>query len=96
MEVVTLRRDHPVLLNMRYCVYILYSQKSSRYYVGQTTDIVKRLKRHNQGGVPSTKYGLPWKLVLQLEVSDRSEALILERKIKKRGAKRYIDDQFGV
>ena len=77
-------------------VYILYSQKSSRYYVGQTTDIVKRLKRHNQGQVPSTKYGVPWKLILQFEVLDRSEAVILERKIKKRGAKRYLDNHFGV
>jgi len=69
---------------------------SSRYYVGQTADIIKRLKRHNQGYVPSTKGGAPWKLVLQLEVSTRSEALLLEKKIKKRGAKRYLDDHFGV
>ncbi len=78
-------------------VYILYSEKRSRYYVGQTTDMTKRLKRHNLGIVPSTKTGAaPWKLVLQLEVLSRSEALILERRIKKRGAKRFIDDHFGV
>jgi len=40
---------------------------------------------------------VPWELVLQIKVSDRSEAMILEKKIKKRGAKRYIEDnQFGV
>ena len=78
-------------------VYILFSEKSSRYYVGQTADIDKRLKRHNQGLVRSTKGSIPWKLVLQLEVTNRSEALVLERKIKKRGAKRYLkDNQFGV
>ena len=77
-------------------VYILYSDKSSRYYVVQTADIDKRLKRHNSGIVPSTKNGVPWILVLQLEVSTRSEAMILEKKIKKRDAKRFIDDQFGV
>ena len=77
-------------------VYILYSEKRSRYYVGQTADIDKRLKRHNQGNVKSTKSGIPWKLVLQLQVSSRSEAMILEKKIKKRGAKRYIDDHLGV
>ena len=82
---------------MEYCVYILYSKISSKYYVGQTANIDKRLKRHNQGIVPSTKGGAPWELVLQIKVSDRSEALILERKIKKRGAKRYLNDnQFGV
>ena len=79
-----------------FIVYILYSEERSRYYVGQTEDIEKRLKRHNQGNVPSTKFGIPWKLVLQIEVSSRSEAIDLERKIKKRGAKRYIDSQFGV
>ena len=77
-------------------VYIVYSEKRSRYYVGQTTDIDKRLKRHNLGIVPSTKSGTPWKLVLQIEVLSRSEAIALERRIKKRGAKRYLDDHFGV
>ena len=77
-------------------VYILYSEKRSRYYVGQTANINDRLKRHNQGKVSSTKGGVPWKFVLQIEVETRSEALLLERKIKKRGAKRYIDDHFGV
>ena len=90
-----MRRDHPRRVKM--IVYILYSEKSSRYYVGQTTDIEKRLKRHNLGIVPSTKHGVPWELVLQIEVLSRSEAMVLERKIKKRGAKRFIEDnQFGV
>ncbi|NNC70500.1 MAG: GIY-YIG nuclease family protein [Flavobacteriaceae bacterium] len=77
-------------------VYILYSEVRSRYYVGQTANIIERLKKHNQGKVPSTKGGAPWKIVVQLEVSSRSEALKLEKKIKKRGAKRYIDNHFGV
>ena len=77
-------------------VYILFSEKSSRYYVGQTADIAERLKRHNSGRVSSTKHGIPWKVVLQLIVLNRSEAMILESKIKKRGAKRFIDDHRGV
>ena len=77
-------------------VYILFSKQRSRYYVGQTADIGKRLERHNQGKVPSTRYGAPWELVLRIKVSNLSEALILEKRIKKRGAKRYIDDHFGV
>ncbi len=82
---------------MDFNVYILYSQRSSKYYVGQTADIEKRLRRHNRGLVPSTKGGIPWELVLQIKVPDRSEAMVLERKIKKRGAKRYLkDNSFGV
>lgn len=77
-------------------VYILFSEKSSKYYVGQTADIEDRLKRHNSGRVNSTKYGIPWKIVLQIEVLNRSQAVALETKIKKRGAKRYLDDHRGV
>jgi len=77
-------------------VYILYSEKSSRYYVGHTANIDKRLKRHNSGIVLSTRSAVPWKIVLQIKVSSRSGAMNLERKIKKRGAKRFLDDHFGV
>ncbi|XHP72444.1 hypothetical protein KCTC52924_00166 [Arenibacter antarcticus] len=77
-------------------VYILYSEKRSRYYVGQTADIEKRLKRHNLGIVPLTKSGIPWELVLQIEVLSRSEAVVLEQRIKNRGAKRFIDNHFEV
>ncbi|TGV00304.1 GIY-YIG nuclease family protein [Flavivirga rizhaonensis] len=82
---------------MEYIVYILYSQKRLRYYVGQTNNIKKRLERHNNGLVPSTKGGSPWQLMKTLEVASRSEALKLENKIKRRGAKRFLkDNQFGV
>ena len=95
VEAVTPRRDHPKISIV--IVYILYSDKRSRYYVGQTTDIVKRLKRHNSGFVKSTKSGFPWSLIQSIEVENRSEALKLELKIKKRGAKRYLQDNlFGV
>jgi putative endonuclease len=77
-------------------VYILFSEKRSRYYVGQTADIEKRLKRHNRGIVPSTRGGIPWKLVLQIAVDSRSKAIQLEKRIKKRGAKRFIDDHRGL
>lgn len=82
---------------MEYVVYILFSQKNLKYYVGQTHDIEKRFERHNKGYVLSTKSGLPWVLVLTLQVQNRSEALKLERKIKKRGIKGFLNDnQFGV
>ena len=47
--------------------------------------------------VPSTKSGKPWKLHKTIPVKDRTEALNLEKKIKKRGIKRFLEDnQFGV
>ena len=64
---------------MEYEVYILFSQKYLKYYVGQTKDIEKRIIRHNKGYVPSTKSGLPWDLVLTIKVENRSEAMKLRK-----------------
>jgi len=72
--------------------YILYSESSSKYYTGQTDNLENRLKRHNSGLSLSTKYGKPWGLIYNTGFSTRSEAMDLEQKIKKRGAKRYLLD----
>ncbi|MBG6061374.1 putative endonuclease [Flavobacterium sp. CG_9.1] len=75
-----------------YIVYIIQSETSFKYYTGQTHDLADRLYRHNSGFSLSTKSGMPWILIYQVEHSTRSEAMILENKIKKRGAKRFLED----
>jgi putative endonuclease len=75
-----------------YFVYIIFSEVSSKYYTGQTNNIDDRLKRHNSGLSLSTKSCKPWVLIYYVEFNTRSEAMILEHKIKKRGAKRYLED----
>ena len=77
---------------MHYCVYILYSDSISRYYTGQCEDIVNRLSEHNSGETPSIKHGIPWRVVWSHKVPSRREALALERKIKSRGAERFLKD----
>jgi len=73
-------------------VYILYSNTKEKFYIGQTNDIDDRIKRHNNGQSLSTKNGIPWKVIYTIVISSRSEAVALETKIKKRGAKRYLQD----
>lgn len=73
-------------------VYILYSESLQKYYTGQTQNLEERLARHNKGLVKSTKNGKPWVLVHSIVCGLRSEAMLLEKKIKKRGAKRYLND----
>ncbi len=75
-----------------YHVYILFSESLKRYYTGQTRNIEDRLNRHNSGKVISTKHGIPWTIKWEKSVSSREEAVVLERKIKKRGAKRFLED----
>ncbi|MGA9238319.1 GIY-YIG nuclease family protein [Robiginitalea sp.] len=77
-------------------VYILYSRSLKKYYVGQSSNLKDRLERHNSGRSRYTKLGIPWELKYEFCCSTRSEAMRLERKIKKRGAQRFIDDLFGV
>ena len=66
-----------------YIIYILQSQKTQRYYVGQTNDLGDRLKRHNDGRVKSTKTGKPWKLVYSEEYQNRQTAYKREREVKR-------------
>ena len=73
-------------------VYILYSEKLKKYYVGITADLQDRLYRHNNGESLATKAGTPWILVWSIEVPDRSTAMKLERKIKGRGIQRFLNE----
>ena len=63
-----------------YFVYILHSTKLSRYYIGQTNNIDRRLKYHNSGLGNYTSKGVPWILRWYTEKSTRAEAIILEKK----------------
>ena len=63
-------------------VYILYSSKYDRFYIGQTADISQRLQQHNNKYEHATSPYVPWELVLKLEKPNRSEAIILEKKLK--------------
>ena len=78
---------------MNYSVYILFSKITKRYYTGQTQDIDNRMSEHNSGETTSIKNGIPWELVWVKEVESRSDAVLLESKIKKRGAERFLSDQ---
>jgi len=78
---------------LRYSTYILFSVSKGRYYIGHTENIIKRLDEHNCGYSKSTKHGVPWTIVFQIEAKTRGEAMKLENEIKKRGAKRYLEDK---
>ena len=77
---------------MEYWTYILYSETLNKFYTGQTNNLDTRIERHNLALVKSTKNGIPWKLIHSTKQSSRTEAIKLETKIKKRGAKRFLDD----
>ena len=48
---------------MEYFVYIIESKKDSSFYIGYTSDLVKRLENHNSGLSTYTSKKIPWKIV---------------------------------
>jgi putative endonuclease len=84
-----------VAKEMSYFVYILWSDQLSKFYVGSTQNIENRLKEHNKGEGSFSSKGIPWKLIWSFELMNRSEAVRLENKIKKRGIKRFLENNSG-
>ena len=66
-----------------YNVYILQSLKDNKRYIGYTNDIEIRLKFHNCGLNPSTKYRRPFKLLGFKQFETKIEAIRFERYLKK-------------
>ena len=84
---------------MPYWVYIIESQATGRYYCGYSNNVERRLSQHNNPeyhGSRTTKiFQGPWNIIWTQECSSQGEAVVLERKIKKRGIGRYLQDQLA-
>ncbi len=77
---------------MPFAVYILHSAKLDRYYVGHSEDPDARLARdHNGGRNASTRGGAPWDRKWLRWCATRAEAMALERAIKARKSRAYIE-----
>ncbi|MFN3909601.1 MAG: GIY-YIG nuclease family protein [Flavobacterium sp.] len=77
---------------MEHFVYILYSQKLDRFYVGASENVEKGLYIHNNPieGRKFTAKGVPWELKLIIPCNDKTIALKLERKIKNAKSRKLI------
>ena len=67
---------------MKYVVYILKSQKDNGFYYGYTSNIEKRLTRHNDGLVRSTKSRKPFTVHYTENFESKTEALKREKFFK--------------
>ena len=76
-------------------VYILYSKKLDRYYVGYTADLEKRLLEHNTGISTYTSKANDWILKYQESFPTRADAHRQELAIKKKKSVRYIEWLIG-
>jgi len=63
-------------------VYIIYSTKINKYYVGACTKLERRLYEHNIGHSSFTSTGIPWELKYTEEFETLQEAKKRETEIK--------------
>ena len=76
---------------MSYKVYILFSEVLSKFYVGVTQDVEKRLHEHlNPIHSKFTSKAEDWKVFLVLDCSNKTHALKVEKFIKKMKSKAFI------
>lgn len=78
---------------MNYIVYILEDQNNKSWYTGFTTDLQKRLKKHNQKEVPYTSKGKNWKLIYCELYLSKEDALGREKFLKSGSGKKFIKKQ---
>lgn len=83
---------------MFYYTYILESIQYGNLYIGFTTDLTERIKKHSQGLNVSTKPYKPWRLIYYEAFLNKGEAQRREKYLKtNQGArmlKRKLKDYF--
>jgi putative endonuclease len=76
---------------MTFHVYILRSETSGRFYVGQTKNLAERVAYHNANYSKSLKNRGPWRLVHNEPYATRTESLKREIYIKRQKDRRFIE-----
>jgi putative endonuclease len=75
-----------------YYVYVLKSVSTNIRYVGQTSDLNKRISAHISGDSRYTKNRGPWVLAHKESFATRSEAIIRERYLKTGKGREFLNN----
>ena len=76
-------------------MYILFSEKVNKYYIGACIDLERCLHEHNIGHSKFTSTGIPWQLKYKEEFATVQEAKRRELAIKKMKSRKYIENLIG-
>jgi putative endonuclease len=75
---------------MFFYVYVLQSKTSDGYYIGYTTDLIRRVKEHNLGQNSATKPYRPWRLIYYEACRNREDAKRREKHLKTTKGRRMV------
>lgn len=75
-----------------YTIYAIYNENAKKFYIGQTQDLVERLRLHNDHTFKSYTSRFPgdWKLIYKESLSTRPEALKREKQLKSYRGREFI------
>ena len=73
-----------------FVVYAISSLDRNYIYVGLSSDLESRLKRHNNGQNKTTKPYAPFRLIYTKEFETRKEARVHEKHLKSGVGKEYL------
>jgi putative endonuclease len=76
------KQSEKLWTSVNFSVYVLFSERHQRTYVGQTNNLEVRLEKHNAGGVRSTRPYRPWALIHKETCETRSDAMKREKWFK--------------
>ena len=80
---------------MKYYFYILYSLTIDSYYVGHTSDLESRIRKHNTHHKGYTGKANDWRLVYSEQYSDKKSAYARERQVKSWKSRTMIENLIG-
>ncbi|NOT75002.1 MAG: GIY-YIG nuclease family protein [Cyclobacteriaceae bacterium] len=76
---------------MKYYVYVLYSEKFQKIYIGYTSDLKARFESHNIFSKKGwTIKFRPWTIIHQEEYDSKSDAMRRERELKSAKGREFI------
>ena len=77
---------------MKYYLYILYSTSLDRFYVGYSSDVELRIRKHMSKHKGYTSRAKDWKLVYQESYESKSEAYGRERELKSWKSRKKLEE----
>ena len=66
-----------------FSVYIIYSQKIDKYYIGFSSNVLDRLCKHNTNSKGFSATGRPWIIVYSETFNNKKDAMNREKQLKK-------------
>jgi putative endonuclease len=80
---------------MLHAVYILFSVRARKIYVGVSSNLIQRFYSHNTYGKGWTSKYRPWVVIYTEPFDDKSAALIKERRLKSGQGRKWIWDKIN-